>query len=233
MDLDGLAHTMGDEGEAYELQDLPAGKYHSTYSQIKNEFRHFIRFRKQLRALGSTSQQRKHPEQALIFALGAFVAGERSPASILALASIHVLQMMDASFAIIHPLLLINLNSTQRWTNITSYAPAKPANSASNVMLANSRASNNSDKSVEQLGMTLAKEGNPTKIIENVNPEQVLDVDAGVIATNSCDIVDNAGAVIDEGRIVISMMCARQGQSHPTSPLAQNLTARQICRIDE
>ncbi|KAJ3925785.1 MAG: hypothetical protein NXY57DRAFT_1117917 [Lentinula lateritia] len=42
--------------------------------------------RKQLRALGSTSQQRKHPEQALIFALGAFVAGERSPASILALA---------------------------------------------------------------------------------------------------------------------------------------------------
>ncbi|KAJ3861134.1 hypothetical protein EV359DRAFT_66726 [Lentinula novae-zelandiae] len=49
--------------------------------------------RKQLRALGSTSQQRKHPEQALIFALGAFVAGERSPASILALASIHVLQM--------------------------------------------------------------------------------------------------------------------------------------------
>ncbi|KAJ3917587.1 hypothetical protein F5877DRAFT_68066 [Lentinula edodes] len=51
--------------------------------------------RKQLRALGSTSQQQKHPEQALIFALGAFVAGERSPASILALASIHVLQMQN------------------------------------------------------------------------------------------------------------------------------------------
>ncbi|KAJ3870641.1 hypothetical protein F5051DRAFT_434479 [Lentinula edodes] len=46
--------------------------------------------RKQLRALGSTSQQQKHPEQALIFALGAFVAGERSPASILALATVNV-----------------------------------------------------------------------------------------------------------------------------------------------
>ncbi|KAJ3848983.1 hypothetical protein EV368DRAFT_67810 [Lentinula lateritia] len=34
---------------------------------------------KQLKALQSTSQQQKHPEQALIFALGAFVAGERSP----------------------------------------------------------------------------------------------------------------------------------------------------------
>ncbi|KAJ4486632.1 hypothetical protein C8J55DRAFT_558647 [Lentinula edodes] len=43
-------------------------------------------------------QQRKHPEQALIFALGAFVTGEHSPASILALASIHVLQMSDAEF---------------------------------------------------------------------------------------------------------------------------------------
>ncbi|KAJ4463266.1 hypothetical protein C8J55DRAFT_567749 [Lentinula edodes] len=31
MDLDELAHTMGDEGEAYELEDLPAGMYHSTY----------------------------------------------------------------------------------------------------------------------------------------------------------------------------------------------------------
>ncbi|KAJ3886928.1 hypothetical protein GG344DRAFT_81237 [Lentinula edodes] len=31
MDLDELAHAMGDEGEAYELEDLPAGMYHSTY----------------------------------------------------------------------------------------------------------------------------------------------------------------------------------------------------------
>ncbi|KAJ3911155.1 hypothetical protein F5877DRAFT_86383 [Lentinula edodes] len=37
-------------------------------------------------ALQSTSQQQKHPEQALIFALGAFIAGECSLASILALA---------------------------------------------------------------------------------------------------------------------------------------------------
>ncbi|KAJ3926904.1 MAG: hypothetical protein NXY57DRAFT_1042870 [Lentinula lateritia] len=48
---------------------------------------------KPLRALGSTSQQRKHPEQALIFALGAFLAGERSPASILALAMRTILEV--------------------------------------------------------------------------------------------------------------------------------------------
>ncbi|KAJ4469119.1 hypothetical protein C8J55DRAFT_564701 [Lentinula edodes] len=52
-------------------------------------------------------------------------------------------------------------------------------------------------------------------IMENVNPGQVLDVDAGVIATNS--------AVIDEGRIVISMMCARQASA--TSALMVDSTS--------
>ncbi|KAJ3848230.1 hypothetical protein EV368DRAFT_86862 [Lentinula lateritia] len=45
------------------------------------------------KAAESTSQQPKHPEQVKNLASSAFVAGERSPASILALATIQVLQM--------------------------------------------------------------------------------------------------------------------------------------------
>ncbi|KAJ3861425.1 hypothetical protein EV359DRAFT_66490, partial [Lentinula novae-zelandiae] len=82
----------------------------SSCSQSSNKLR------KQLRALGSTSQQRKHPEQALIFALGAFVAGECSPASILALATTIATFISLACFDVLTTILVtVRMIQTIQW----------------------------------------------------------------------------------------------------------------------